>query len=95
MHNQNIDYDIITDDELDREGVEVIRGYDALMTGTHPEYHTTAMLDALMAYRDGGGRLTILVAMVSTGELSDMPKIPSCLKYAGLRMDYVRGHQNQ
>ena len=60
LHNQNIDYDIITDDELDREGVEVIRGYDALMTGTHPEYHTTAMLDALMAYRDGGGRLIYL-----------------------------------
>ena len=60
MHNQNIDYDIITDDELDREGVEAIRGYDAVMTGTHPEYHTTAMLDALMAYRDGGGRLIYL-----------------------------------
>ena len=25
LHNQNIDYDIITDDELDREGVEVIK----------------------------------------------------------------------
>jgi N,N-dimethylformamidase len=60
LHNQNIDYDIITDDELDREGVEAIRGYDAVMTGTHPEYHTTAMLDALMAYRDGGGRLIYL-----------------------------------
>ena len=60
LHNQNIDYDIITDDELDREGVELIRSYDAVMTGTHPEYHTTAMLDALMAYRDGGGRLIYL-----------------------------------
>ena len=60
LHNQNIDYDIITDDELDREGVELIRSYDAVMTGTHPEYHTTAMLDALMAYREGGWRLIYL-----------------------------------
>ena len=29
-------------------------------TGTHPEYHTGAMLDALEAYRDGGGRLMYL-----------------------------------
>ena len=30
------------------------------MTGSHPEYHTPAMLDALEAYRDGGGRLMYL-----------------------------------
>ena len=60
LHNQDIEYDIITDDELDREGVEVIRGYDAVMTGTHPEYHTAATLNALVTYRDGGGRLIYL-----------------------------------
>jgi N,N-dimethylformamidase len=29
LHNQNIDYDIITDDELDRDGVAAIEGYKA------------------------------------------------------------------
>lgn len=53
-------YDIITDEELDREGVELLRPYRAVTTGTHPEYHTGAMLDALEAYRDGGGRLMYL-----------------------------------
>ena len=53
-------YDVITDEELDREGVELLRPYRVVMTGSHPEYHTPAMLDALEAYRDGGGRFMYL-----------------------------------
>lgn len=60
LHNQNIDYDIITDDEIDRDGLAAIEGYDAVTTGTHPEYHTTQTLDALTAYRDSGGALIYL-----------------------------------
>ena len=47
LHNQQIDYDIITDDELDRDGLTAIAGYKAVMTGTHPEYHTRKTLDAV------------------------------------------------
>ena len=53
-------YDIITDVELDREGVALLKPYTVVMTGTHPEYHTPAMLDALEGFRDGGGRLMYL-----------------------------------
>jgi N,N-dimethylformamidase len=53
-------YDVITDEELDREGLDVIKPYRVVMTGSHPEYHTGAMLDALEAYRDSGGRLMYL-----------------------------------
>jgi N,N-dimethylformamidase len=47
LHNQDIAYDIVTDDELDRDGVAAISGYKAVLTGSHPEYHTSATLDAL------------------------------------------------
>ena len=60
LHNQNIDYDIITDDELDRDGVAAIEGYKAVVTGSHPEYHTSETLDALRDYRDSGGGLVYL-----------------------------------
>ena len=60
LHNQNIDYDIITDDELDRDGVTAIAGYKAVVTGSHPEYHTSETLDALKGYRDSGGGLVYL-----------------------------------
>ena len=60
LHNQNIDYDIITDDELDHDGVTAIAGYKAVVTGSHPEYHTSETLDALRGYRDSGGGLVYL-----------------------------------
>ena len=60
LHHQGIDHDIITDRELHEEGASVLEGYSAVTTGTHPEYHTPETLDALTAYRDGGGRLMYL-----------------------------------
>jgi N,N-dimethylformamidase len=60
LENQGYAYDVITDDELDREGAELLAPYRVVMTGSHPEYHTPAMLDAIEAYRDGGGRFTYL-----------------------------------
>jgi len=53
-------YDVITDRELDEEGVDLLKPYRVVMTGSHPEYHTPAMLDALETYRDGGGRFLYL-----------------------------------
>ena len=51
---------MVTDKELDEEGVELLAGYSAVTTGVHPEYHTMGTLDALEAYRDQGGRLAYL-----------------------------------
>lgn len=60
LHAKNIDYDIVTDQELHDEGVDAIHGYKAVTTGSHPEYHTAETLDALKDYRDGGGKLLYL-----------------------------------
>ncbi len=60
LEAKGIAYDVITDEELDREGVDLLKPYRVVTTGSHPEYHTGAMLDALEAYRDGGGRLMYL-----------------------------------
>ena len=56
----DIDYDIITDRELQNEGVGCIKDYDMLMTATHPEYHTSETLDALCAFKNNGGHLSYL-----------------------------------
>mmetsp|Transcript_9296 Transcript_9296/g.16468 ORF Transcript_9296/g.16468 Transcript_9296/m.16468 type:complete len:363 (-) Transcript_9296:58-1146(-) len=61
MHHHKIDYDIVTDHELHKDGVAAIAGYQTLMTGTHPEYHTLETLNALQEFRDGyGGNLIYL-----------------------------------
>ena len=38
----------------------MLKNYRVVTTGSHPEYHTRETLDALEAYRDGGGRLCYL-----------------------------------
>jgi N,N-dimethylformamidase len=60
LHAKGINYDIITDEELHSDGVTALKDYAAVTTGSHPEYHTSQMLDALTAYRDGGGSFLYL-----------------------------------
>lgn len=60
LEARNYDYDIITDWELHHEGVDLLKNYAVVLTGSHPEYHTREMIDALEAYRDGGGRFCYL-----------------------------------
>jgi len=50
-------FDVITDEDLHREGQSLLEGYRVVITGTHPEYHSTQMLDALDGWLDEGGRL--------------------------------------
>ena len=50
-------FDVITDEDLHRDGAAALRGYSVVITGTHPEYHSTPMLDALTEWLAAGGRM--------------------------------------
>ncbi|MBI3709131.1 MAG: N,N-dimethylformamidase, partial [Proteobacteria bacterium] len=52
-----IAHDVITDHDLHEEGAELLQPYRVVLTGQHPEYHSTEMLDAFEAYLHRGGRL--------------------------------------
>jgi N,N-dimethylformamidase len=52
--------DLITDEDAHREGAALLGRYRTVLTGSHPEYVTEAMLDAVEGYLDGGGRLIYL-----------------------------------
>ncbi|MEM9144999.1 MAG: N,N-dimethylformamidase beta subunit family domain-containing protein [Pseudomonadota bacterium] len=60
LEAKGIAYDIVTDHDLDAEGVKLLAPYRSVLTCSHPEYHTAETLDALTAYRNGGGRLCYL-----------------------------------
>ena len=53
-------FDVITDEDLHSEGAELLKPYRCIITGSHPEYHSTAMLDGIGNYLDQGGRLMYL-----------------------------------
>ncbi|MFZ5674948.1 MAG: N,N-dimethylformamidase beta subunit family domain-containing protein [Pseudomonadota bacterium] len=57
LDHQGVDYDLITDEDLHEDGYELLRDYRVIVTGTHPEYHSTPMWDAMKAWIDRGGRL--------------------------------------
>jgi N,N-dimethylformamidase len=60
LEAKQLDFDIVTDEDLDDEGVALIAPYRTLLTGSHPEYHTLGTLDALAAYTGQGGNLCYL-----------------------------------
>jgi N,N-dimethylformamidase len=50
-------FDVLTDEDLHVEGAEALQGYKTVITGTHPEYYSTGMRDALADWLGRGGRL--------------------------------------
>jgi N,N-dimethylformamidase len=62
LDHQGIDYDVITDEDLHREGFSLLKHYRVVLTGTHPEYHSTPMWDGMKRWLDRGGRLMYLGA---------------------------------
>lgn len=60
LEDEGYDFDIVTDQELHAEGYDLLKDYNVVLTGSHPEYHTRDMLDAIERYRDGGGRFMYL-----------------------------------
>lgn len=59
LERQGIAVDVLTDHDLHAEP-GLLDGYRAVLTGSHPEYWTSAMLDAAESYLDAGGNLAYL-----------------------------------
>ena len=57
LEARGIAYDVLTDHDLHHEGRECLAPYKAVITSSHPEYHTHETLEALGGYLDHGGNL--------------------------------------
>ncbi|MBV9587196.1 MAG: N,N-dimethylformamidase large subunit [Alphaproteobacteria bacterium] len=77
---KGIDFDVITDHDLDREGVALLQPYRAVVTGSHPEYHTPNTLNALQGYVDGAGRLAYLGGNGFYWRVANSAAIPDVLE---------------
>ena len=60
LERSGIAFDVVTDEDLHREGLDAIRENRVLVTGSHPEYASRQMLDALEAFLRRGGRMMYL-----------------------------------
>lgn len=55
-----VEFDVITDHELSRSDCRLLAPYRVVVTGSHPEYVSGRILDALEHFLDGGGSLMYL-----------------------------------
>lgn len=60
LERQGFEYDTFADEHLHAAGAELLSAARCLVLGSHPEYCTAEMLDALEAYVAGGGRVVYL-----------------------------------
>ena len=60
LQAQGIEYDVISEHELQERGSELLRHYRAVLTPSHPEYFSLEMLLAVEAYLGAGGRFMYL-----------------------------------
>ncbi len=60
LDRSGLTFDVVTDEDLHYQGIDAIRPYRVLVTGSHPEYASLEMLDALDAWTRRGGRLMYL-----------------------------------
>lgn len=78
LEHFNIDYDVITDELVDREGVELLDQYTAIISSTHPEYVTTRIVDSIEQYTQTGGRFMYIGGngyFWSVGTHSELPGV--------------------
>jgi len=62
LESMGFEFDVFTDEDLQKEGVDLLRPYRVVLTGHHPEYNSEEMLDAYEAYQEQGGRWIYLGA---------------------------------
>lgn len=60
LEARGFDYDIVTDEAIHEDGLAALAPYNVIVTGAHPEYWSTRMWDAVVAYQQQGGRLMYL-----------------------------------
>lgn len=80
LEAQGHDFDVITDEDLHDEGLELLKPYRVIMSGSHPEYHSLQMWDAMQAYQNQGGRLMYMGANGWYWRIAYHPEYPGLIE---------------
>ncbi|MDG1211425.1 MAG: LamG domain-containing protein [Paracoccaceae bacterium] len=80
LEHAEYDYDLITDHDLDREGLSALTPYKTVINVTHPEYYSEGMLDATEQYLQGGGRVMYLGGNGYYWVTAACPDDPACVE---------------
>ncbi|AIV63623.1 concanavalin A-like lectin/glucanases superfamily protein [Burkholderia pseudomallei K42] len=62
LTEQGFDFDVVTDEDVHYGGLAQLDPYNVVITGSHPEYYSKQMWDAVYDFTQQGGRLMYLGA---------------------------------
>ena len=88
-HQAGFDMDVVTDEDLHREGEAALAGYLTVVTGSHPEYWSTPMLDALEGWLQHGGRMMYLGGNGFFWRTAYHPTRPSIVEVRRVGMEQI------
>ena len=74
------EFDVITDEDLHQQGLELLTPYRVILSGSHPEYHSQAMWDAMAAYQHQGGRLMYMGGNGWYWKIAYHPELPGLME---------------
>lgn len=60
LEKRKRNYNVATDEDLHNEGIELLKNYKVIITGSHPEYWTREMMESLEEYLANGGKIMYL-----------------------------------
>lgn len=80
LHQIGQPFDVITDEDLHEEGAALLERYRCVITGSHPEYYSTPMLDAVQSYLADGGRLMYMGGNGFYWRIAFHPQLPGVIE---------------
>lgn len=90
LDHLGVDYEVMTDEDLHNEGVEALARYSTVMTGTHPEYCSLQMLDALDSFVRTGGRLMYMGGNGFFWRVAFHPHMPGVIEQRRAQQNIAR-----
>jgi N,N-dimethylformamidase len=90
------DYDVITDELVDEEGLELLKQYDVIISSTHPEYVTVRMLNDIGTFTADGGRFMYIGGngyFWSVGQHNELPGVMESRNFFDIPDRYLSNGQ--
>jgi N,N-dimethylformamidase len=73
-------FDVLTDEDVDREGRAALDAHRVIVSGNHPEYWSATMLEALDAWLRDGGRFVYLGGNGLYWRVSSLASLPGVIE---------------
>ena len=80
LESMGQDYDVITDEDIEAEGAALLSQYTTVITGSHPEYFSIGMWDAVDRYQQAGGRHMYLGGNGFYWRIAYHPELPGVIE---------------